>query len=300
MESSIGLDAEQAPLINGSLFEAPPLPPKQFGRPRQVTIPFSHLLGHKIRVHLYRAPHTVLVLTYIILPVALGGYFMFPQIKSSGNLPYYDRTYTGKVTFEGIDLPYGKMTFAQAKAIGLAWNMLVGRSLQTLISIFTFKVFMKALTRIAEQNTLTYEVHAALAVSTTRLSAIWPLTKALYPKLTWQARCAMVWLLLSTVYLAALPTLIDASNGYQAAQLTKLNLPNRSRIDLTHSNYVLEALVDQDYWPWVCHFTGWHSYITDALPQPRSSLASTNNMNMDCEIPLESHTYFTASIQSYS
>ncbi|CZR52596.1 uncharacterized protein PAC_02473 [Phialocephala subalpina] len=308
VESSINIDTERAPLIDSaSLGETPPLPPKQFEHPRQVTIPFSHLLGRKIRVHPYRTLHTVLILTLVILPVALVGHLMYPQIQSGGNLPYHDCTYTGKVTFQGIDLPYGKMTFAQAKAIDLAWNTLVGRSLQTVISIFTYKVFMKALMRIAERNTLTYEVYAALAVSTTRLSAIWPLTKALNSKLNWQARFSITWLLLSTVYLAALPTLIDASSGYQAAQLTNLKLPNDSRIDLTlgnyvsridltPGNYVSETGVGHDYWFSAYKFIGWHSHITDSLPRPRPSLTSTNNLSMDWVVPLANQTYFTAGV----
>ncbi len=114
------------------------------------------------------------------------------------------------------------MRFAQAKAIDLAWNTLVGRSLQTVISIFTYKVFMKALMRITEQNTITYEIYAALALSTTKLSAIKPLSKALYSKLDWRARFSMFWLLISTIYLATFPTLMDAITGYQAARLTKV------------------------------------------------------------------------------
>jgi len=46
------------------------------------------------------------------------------------------------------------MTFAQAKAIDLAWNALVSQALQTLISIFSYKVFMKVLMIVTEQNSV--------------------------------------------------------------------------------------------------------------------------------------------------
>lgn len=117
------------------------------------------------------------------------------------------------------------MTFAQAKAIDLVWNTILGRTLQTLIAIFAYNVTMKALMRIAECNPISYEIYAALALSTTKLSTILPLTKSIFSTLQWRAKCAMIWLLVTTIYLAIFPTLIDATSGYQASQLTKVKIP---------------------------------------------------------------------------
>jgi hypothetical protein len=114
------------------------------------------------------------------------------------------------------------MTFAQAKGIGLMFNAFAGRSMQALIAVFTYRAFMKSLMRVSEKTALPYELFGALSLSTTRISAIKPLCKVLFSTLSHHARFTMAWLLISTIYLAIFPTLIDAVSGYQATTSTNV------------------------------------------------------------------------------
>jgi len=112
------------------------------------------------------------------------------------------------------------MTFAQAKAIDLIWNTIVGRGLQTILSTFAYKIFTQALMRISERDAITYELFCVFGVSTTSAKALWQLLKAIFSKVTRRTKFVIAWLLISTGYLLLFPTLIDAISGYQAGQLT--------------------------------------------------------------------------------
>jgi hypothetical protein len=120
----------------------------------------------------------------------------------------------------GIDLPFGRMKFAQAKAIDLAWNTLVGRGLQVLIALFAYQAFTSTLMRFSEENQVTYELYNAMSFSTLRINAITPLFKATTSLHGAWAKVSIVWLIITTVYLALFPTFIDAVSGYQSAQST--------------------------------------------------------------------------------
>lgn len=128
---------------------------------------------------------------------------------------------SGKITFRGIDLLFGRLQFAQAKFIDLIWNTIVGRGLQAILLLFAYKVFTKTLMRISEKNSVTYELYTALSIYPTSANSIWPLCKAMTSRSSFRAKLAFFWLLMSIIYISTFPTLVDAVSGYQAVQLTK-------------------------------------------------------------------------------
>ncbi|KAE9367226.1 hypothetical protein N431DRAFT_472230 [Stipitochalara longipes BDJ] len=223
------------------------LPTKAFERPRRAANA-QHVVWQSL-----------VILPLIIVPIVLVEICVYPAIQYVGNLPFYDCTYSGVFAFQGIDLAFGRMTYAQAKGIDLIWNTIAGRGLQAVLSAIAYKAFTQALMRISERDAIPYELFCVLGVFTTSRKALWPLLKATFSKLTQQTRFILIWLLISTGYLLLFPTLIDAVSGYQAIQMTWLKLYNGSTVDLTHG-----LLSDSG------------NYMTEVIPRECPSLDSLN------------------------
>jgi hypothetical protein len=53
----------------------------------------------------------------------------------------------GSWTFVGIDIRFGRFDYGSAKALDLAWNWIVGRGLQGILTLVAYRVFSDALLR---------------------------------------------------------------------------------------------------------------------------------------------------------
>jgi len=58
------------------------------------------------------------------------------------------------------------MSFSQAKAIDILWQLLVGAGPRFLMSCLAFKVFMEGIICLMEASPLLYELHTTLTFST--------------------------------------------------------------------------------------------------------------------------------------
>ena len=114
------------------------------------------------------------------------------------------------------------MSFAQAKAIDLIYNTFVGRGLQTILAYVCYCLFTSILLLITEEQALSYELFAATALFPAQWSVVWPSVKSCFRSCGWRTRCALVWLLLSTIYMMLFPTIVDAISGYEAISQTRV------------------------------------------------------------------------------
>ncbi|EON63523.1 hypothetical protein W97_02751 [Coniosporium apollinis CBS 100218] len=145
------------------------------------------------------------------LPVAffaqsLGGYYMTVNRFCSQR--------QGEFSFFEPDTVMGNFTLGQAKAIDLAWNTVLGRGGQAVMTYTSYNAVANALTRIAETTPVKYELFAGLAFYPTGVFTLAHLVKGLHSLRGWRPKFAMAWLLFSSVLILAMPSLIDASSGY--------------------------------------------------------------------------------------
>ncbi|KAH7419532.1 hypothetical protein BKA64DRAFT_19771 [Cadophora sp. MPI-SDFR-AT-0126] len=179
----------------------------------------------------------------VVLPICLVQRYAYPATQKVGNRPGYDCMHTGDFNLRGTDVNFGQMAFAQAKAIDLAWNALVGRGLQAFLIFISCKVFYAVLMYISERHPVTYELFAAVSLTPTGTSGIRPLLKAAIFNSDLKTRLMLLWLLGTTVYIALTPVLVDALSGYRAIQATVLQLADGSKLDVS-SGFTSNAYQD--------------------------------------------------------
>lgn len=88
----------------------------------------------------------------------------------------------------GIDMKFGRLSFDEAKGIDLAWNVLVGRGVQAILSVVSYRVFSDALLRAAEMTHLSYDLYASLSLSSNKGNMAWQLTKSFGKKGNWRTK----------------------------------------------------------------------------------------------------------------
>ena len=139
----------------------------------------------------------------------------------------------GEWSFLGIDIRFGKMSFGQAKTVDMVWNWVAGRGVQFALAWFTYHVFTSALMRTAEMVHVPYDLFASLALYSARPGTIWDILKGLMSIPGLRIKFILGWVLFSTVYLAAFPSLLDVMSGYEGSIKTALVLPNKTQVDIS-------------------------------------------------------------------
>ncbi|KAG4413734.1 hypothetical protein IFR04_013129 [Cadophora malorum] len=141
--------------------------------------------------------------------------------------------HTGDFNLRGTNVNFGQMAFAQAKAIDLAWNALVGRGVQAVLIYLSCRVFYAVLMYISERHSITYELFAAVSLTSTGTNGCRSLFKAVLYNSDLKSRLMLLWLLGTTIYIALTPILIDALSGYRAIQATVLQIADGSKLDVS-------------------------------------------------------------------
>ena len=181
------------------------------------------------------------IVIFVLLPIAFNGagynsrYFGAFPIAACQGFGYFGGE---KWTFVGIDIRIGQMSFGLAKAADLAFNWGAGRGLQILLAWLSYRVFTDALLRTTEVAYVPYDLFTSLALYSTKTDALWQLSKGLYGMPGWRVKAIIGWLLFSTAYLAAFPSLIDAMSGYEASMTTSIILPNTTLMVVSDDAWV--------------------------------------------------------------
>lgn len=141
-----------------------------------------------------------------IVPLYFVGWG-FGSLQSYTHPPFtYDCYQKGNGwSFFGINLRFGNFNYGSAKALDLAWNWIVGRGLQALLMLLSYRVFNDALLRAAEMTPLSFDLYARLSLYTTRIDVLWHVLKALVRKGNWRTKAIFVWLFISIIYVVTFP-----------------------------------------------------------------------------------------------
>lgn len=243
------------------------------------------------------------VLTFLLLPSLFNGFPLYSHrsfpCQSSGYLNH------GHWTFVGIDIHVGQMSFGQAKAADLAFNWAAGRGLQIFLAWLSYRVFTDALMRTTEMVYVPYDLFTSLALYSTKTDALWQLGRGLFGIRGWRVKAIIGWLLFSTAYLAAFPSLIDAMSGYEVSLEPKLLLPNKTAMDMARSGSIeLELLTfhnctnsskAESYKPECLKFydetlqQNWDTYQADKSTHKSTVIYWLNSSNIMCKV--DQHLY---------
>lgn len=116
---------------------------------------------------------------------------------------------------------FDKISFAAAKTIDLAWNILAGRGFQVLAAFTCYRLFTGILYLLIERQSVSAETFSALAFSTTSLWSCGPIVKTMHRgKLGPFNTFAVIWILISIAYLLFIVTMADLMTGYVTGEMT--------------------------------------------------------------------------------
>lgn len=125
-------------------------------------------------------------------------------------------------TIFAISLGFGSFEFTVAKGIDVAFDLIVGRGGQLLLSLIAYPVFTDMLLYSMETRSATYAYFSAIAFDTVSVSTMSQISKDLcrQPKGNRSLRTVLIpiGLLLASVYILAFPTLASAATGYITSQ----------------------------------------------------------------------------------
>ena len=175
----------------------------------------------------------------VVLIIALGLCFRLVEAFEPDVSPYIESASldescdlaTQKINSSAIQSAFiinlranAHLTFSQAKAIDVIWQLFVGAGGRFLLAWISYKVFMDGLTRLAEESAVSYDLHAHLTFSTTSLWAIHQAIKGIFIMKGWRSKLFLFWFSLSTIYVLGFQTLMSATAGYVSPSTAGYNM----------------------------------------------------------------------------
>jgi len=173
----------------------------------------------------------LLVLLFGIIPFAVFG-----RYEAKGNVLFW-YAFTAKIqscenaialnmpqnsTVEGaeslfvLDASFGGFTFAQAKAIDVAWDIIIGHGWQLCTWTVAYIVFSDAIVRLIERHPAPFRVFRRIGLEGPSLNSAWALLEELFKKKSKRTWGLFFFMLLSTVYVLSIPAFLGAMTGYDS------------------------------------------------------------------------------------
>ncbi|KAL2054314.1 hypothetical protein ABVK25_005455 [Lepraria finkii] len=127
------------------------------------------------------------------------------------------------------------LTFTQAKAIDVIWQLFVGAGGRVVMAWIAYKVFMDGLARQLEGTPMSYQLYASMIFDTNSLFSVWYVLKAVYHTKGCRSKIFLIWFYLSTVYMLGFPTLTSAMAGYLTPSLTGFKMKDNTFVTTNNS-----------------------------------------------------------------
>ncbi|KAH6621769.1 hypothetical protein C7974DRAFT_361696 [Boeremia exigua] len=126
-----------------------------------------------------------------------------------------DYQYWSNSGFFQITLGTGDLTFTQAKAIDVIWDIVVGRGGQALIAFFSWQTFVRYVTTSMEVQPVTFNTYRMIFLQNESLVLGIPrIIRDFSKRRGLHSRCAMVFIILTMMFVLIFPTLGSAMTGY--------------------------------------------------------------------------------------
>ena len=187
----------------------------------------------------YELVFLILVLVNAIPLVLLASYTptLAKRLASYSCLPNGDFVLPGtaslwdKKLFFSIDILVSKeggWDFTRAKVIDIAWDAIVGRGGQVLLTYIAYRVFHKALVHVMVERPVGFQTYSAVAFDTGKISFLWTFLRSLTSRtfpLTFHGYRVFTAMLLCTAYIVSVPTLLSAMTGYVVTSSPSIEMP---------------------------------------------------------------------------
>lgn len=141
----------------------------------------------------------------------------------------------------GISYSAGKFSWMQAKAIGVAYNLIVGRGVQTLLILISYRVFLGALLRNAETAAIPYETYTTMAFQHGSTKSVWCLLKGAFSLGGLRRKLTMLCLVCSTCWILIVPTYLDLMTGYVPKKEAMLRLSSGFLESWSNATYAVDG-----------------------------------------------------------
>ena len=138
----------------------------------------------------------------------------------------------------------GTLSFTEAKAIDLAWNLVAGRGIQAIMAVMLYGVATSALLRLSENSPVSYKFFATVSLYPSSLSSIPTLIKGIFKNRGWRVRAATIWIFVSCAIIIAIPNPLDAMTGYVAMQNIMLEMPDGVWVEFRSDKYELHSVLE--------------------------------------------------------
>ena len=134
-----------------------------------------------------------------------------------------------------ITLTWGHLTFSQAKALDVVWDIVVGRGGQAILLYVAFNVFTMTLSRTMEADPVSYGTFESMAFTSPTFVSPFILIRDFVTNKGLRARVAVAWTIIASFFVLAFPTLNDTMSGYSTNM--EAFLKDSSGILVPWSNY---------------------------------------------------------------
>ena len=188
-----------------------------------------------------------------------------------------------------------QLSFGAAKAVDVAWSILIGRSGQALLLWISYHVYRACLIRLMESTTVPYALYMSLAFKEPDLSSIWRMSKFAFRRSqAWRHRFLMFWLVFSLFWVMSWQILTDAMTSYTASGDPYVQLVGgtfTSVADFTNSELAFQVIIDELYSDWAPSYPLLIQNSTRALQIqvfPEISRSDGNAPSVNEAVPVDS------------
>ncbi|EKG22091.1 hypothetical protein MPH_00546 [Macrophomina phaseolina MS6] len=140
--------------------------------------------------------------------------------------------------FSAVTFSTGTLTWAEAKAIEVAWNFVVGKSIQAILVLSSYWVFMGALVRNAERTPIPYSVYSTLAFQHGSPASLWYLLKNFRKMGGARLKATLLWLVFSIIFILVSPSILDLMAGYISKKQALVKLSNGVLLPWKNATYI--------------------------------------------------------------
>lgn len=123
-----------------------------------------------------------------------------------------------------LDFVFGSMTFAQAKVLDVAWDLIIGKGVQLFAWFISYMVFTNALLRAIERHPSPYRTFLNISLNGPSLTSMLALIKDLARYRSRRTVALFLFLVLCIFYVLALPVILGAMTGYVSTSIPYVTL----------------------------------------------------------------------------
>jgi hypothetical protein len=173
---------------------------------------------------------SVCLLFTVFYPVGMTVLLVFKSPSGFNGNPCGTETMTS-ASLLAPDTLFGSYTVTSVRAIDLTWNLLMGRGLPFLMALVFFRVATVALTRIAENQGVSYELFATITLNLHTWYSIIPLFKGILKIAGWKHKAGLAFMFYAALLVLLMPTFMDLQTGYVRSQVAGWRFENGTIVE---------------------------------------------------------------------